>query len=138
MEWMLMPLKRYADFKGRSCRKEYWMFYLFTILSVIAAMLLFSLVGGFSGGGNGPSGFAGVVGGLLLLVWLGLFFIPSLAVTVRRLHDQDKSGWFILLSFIPYVGGIILLVFMCLKGTAGPNRFGDDPLGGERLGEIFS
>jgi uncharacterized membrane protein YhaH (DUF805 family) len=138
MDWMLMPLKRYADFSGRSCRQEYWMFYLFNILVVIAFMLLFALVGGFSGGSEGMGTFAGIIGGVLLLGWLALFFIPSIAVTVRRLHDQDKSGWFILINFIPYIGGIVVFVFMCLKGTAGPNRFGDDPLGGEKLGEIFS
>lgn len=54
-------------------------------------------------------------------------FIPGLAVQVRRFHDQDKSGWFILLGFIPYIGGLILFVFMCLEGTRGPNRFGPDP-----------
>ncbi len=138
MEWMLMPLKRYAEFTGRSCRQEYWMFYLFNILVVIGLMLLFALVGGFSGGAEGPSGLAMGVGGILLLGWLGLFFIPTIAVTVRRLHDQDKSGWFILIQFIPYVGGIIIFIFMCLKGTDGPNRFGDDPLNPQKLGDIFS
>jgi uncharacterized membrane protein YhaH (DUF805 family) len=63
---------------------------------------------------------------LLSIVGLALF-IPSLAVTVRRLHDQDKSGWLVLLPLIPLVGGIILLVFMLLEGTQGPNRFGPDP-----------
>jgi uncharacterized membrane protein YhaH (DUF805 family) len=53
--------------------------------------------------------------------------IPSIAVQVRRFHDQDKSGWFVLLNFIPSIGGIIVLVFMCLEGTRGPNRYGPDP-----------
>jgi uncharacterized membrane protein YhaH (DUF805 family) len=71
------------------------------------------------------------VGFWLGIVILGVFFlgtfIPSLAVQVRRFHDQDKSGWFILLNFVPYVGGLIVFVFMCLEGTRGPNRFGADP-----------
>ena len=57
------------------------------------------------------------------IVSLGLF-LPSLAVTVRRLHDTDRSGWWILIAFVPFVGAVVLIVFMCLPGTAGPNRFG--------------
>jgi uncharacterized membrane protein YhaH (DUF805 family) len=60
---------------------------------------------------------------------LGMF-LPSLSVAVRRLHDTNRSGWLILLGLIPLVGGIILLVFACQRGTIGPNRFGDDPLSG--------
>jgi uncharacterized membrane protein YhaH (DUF805 family) len=61
---------------------------------------------------------------LLLIVAI---IIPSLAVQVRRFHDQDKSGWFVLIGFIPFVGSLIVFVFMCLAGTDGPNRFGPDP-----------
>lgn len=72
---------------------------------------------------------------LIVLIVLGItllaIVIPSLAVQVRRFHDLDKSGWFILLNFIPYIGSIIVLVFMCMDGTRGPNRFGDDPKAGE-------
>ena len=57
------------------------------------------------------------------------FFIPSLAVTVRRLHDTDKSGWWYLISFIPFVGGIILFIFMCINSTPGSNQYGDNPKG---------
>lgn len=121
MEWMLMPLKRYADFSGRSRRKEYWMFTLFTFLVGIVAGLLGVLLGGTNE--SGPSGIFLVLVGIPILALL----IPSIAVTVRRFHDQDKSGWFYLLALIPYVGGIIVLVFMCLEGTRGPNRFGPDP-----------
>lgn len=129
LEWMLMPYKRYADFSGRSRRKEYWMFALFQfIIAIILSALLFS--GGMS---VDPTTGAPAVGttfyiGVGLLVIFGLAsFIPALAVMVRRFHDQDKSGWFALLSFIPYVGGLIVLVFMCLDGTRAPNRFGPDP-----------
>ncbi len=69
--------------------------------------------------------------GFICLILLGLYglavLIPSLAVQVRRFHDQDKSGWFILLGLIPYLGGLVLLIFMCLEGTRGRNRFGADP-----------
>lgn len=120
MEWMLMPLKRYADFQGRSRRKEYWMFFLGYL---IVAVLLGVIGGVFGSAGEGASG--------LFLVLFGIFvlaiFIPALAVQVRRFHDQDRSGWFVLLNFIPYVGGLIVLVFMVLEGTRGPNRFGPDP-----------
>lgn len=123
MEWMLMPLKRYADFNGRSRRKEYWMFFLFTVILYLIIAMIAALMGGFSGSSGQPSGLAL---GLFGVVVLGLL-IPSLAVQVRRFHDQDKSGWFVLLNFIPYIGGIVVLVFMFLEGTRGPNRFGPDP-----------
>ena len=58
-------------------------------------------------------------------------FVPGLAVTVRRFHDQDKSGWLALLGLVPYVGGIVVLVFMCLEGTKGENRYGLDPKAGD-------
>jgi uncharacterized membrane protein YhaH (DUF805 family) len=128
MEWMLMPLKRYADFSGRSRRKEYWMF----ILGFFIAMIVAGIVEGILGL-NGMVG--GVYGPLMLLLMLGLF-IPALACQVRRFHDQDKSGWFVLLGLIPLIGGLIVLVFMCLEGTKGPNRFGEDPKG--NTAESFS
>ena len=74
----------------------------------------------------------------MLVIFAIASFVPSLAVQIRRLHDQDKSGWFWLINFIPYVGGIIFLVLMCLSGTKGPNRFGDDPKGEQNMAEIFS
>lgn len=127
MEWMLMPLKRYAEFSGRSRRKEYWMFTLFQILVLIVMGVLVGITGGFDESGASTLGSAMLV--IMGLIYLGLFLIPGIAVTVRRFHDQDKSGWFYLLSFIPYVGGLIMLVFMCLEGTQGPNQYGPDPKG---------
>jgi len=76
----------------------------------------------------GLSGMIGPYGPLTLLLLLGVF-IPGLAVQVRRFHDQDKSGWFVLLALIPLVGSIAVFVFMLLEGTKGPNRFGEDPKG---------
>ncbi len=113
MEWMLLPLKRYADFSGRSSRKEYWMFFLGYLLASMVVVMVYAIAR--------PLGLLIGAAGLIAL------FIPSLAVQIRRFHDQDKSGWFALLYLIPYVGGIVVLVFMCIGGTRGPNRFGDDP-----------
>ena len=127
MEWMLMPYHRYADFQGRSGRMEYWMFQLFVVLVLTAAIIL-AVVAGVTGSASGGavSPLFLIVGGLIVVFVLGSF-IPSIAVQVRRFHDQDKSGWFILLGLIPYFGGLIMLIFMCLEGTRGPNRFGPDP-----------
>ncbi len=132
MEWMLMPLKRYADFSGRSRRKEYWMFQLFLLIVFFVLALLVGLLGGFS---EGPSGLSTVAMAIFGIAWLAII-VPGIAVTVRRFHDQDKSGWFVLLSFIPYIGGIIVLVFMFLEGTRGPNRFGPDPK--QSVTEVFN
>lgn len=119
MEWMMMPLQRYADFQGRSCRMEYWMY----TLGVIIAMIVFSVVEGVIG----LRGWVlGVYGPLTALLVLGTF-VPSLAAGFRRLHDTDRSAWFLLIGLIPFVGGIVLLVLFCLEGTQGPNRFGTAP-----------
>jgi uncharacterized membrane protein YhaH (DUF805 family) len=123
MDWMLMPLRRYADFSGRSRRKEYWMF----LLGVVIAAVVLSIVEGILG----MSGMVGgVYGPLTVLLMLGVL-VPSIACQVRRFHDQDKSGWFVLLAFIPFLGGLAVLVFMLLEGTRGDNRFGPDPKAGE-------
>ena len=119
LDWMMMPLKRYTDFAGRSRRKEYWMY----LLGVIVAAIILGIVEGVLG----LSGMVGGVYGPLTTLFLLAIIVPSIAVQVRRFHDQDKSGWFVLLSLIPFVGGLIVLVFMFLEGTKGPNRFGPDP-----------
>ena len=128
MEWMLMPYRRYADFSGRSRRMEYWMFVLLSVI-VSAISVALMIAGGFQGdfaSSDTPGGTFWLGVGLLAIWGLGSF-IPSIAVQVRRFHDQDRSGWMVLLGFIPYVGGIIVLVFMCLEGTRGANRYGPDP-----------
>lgn len=127
MEWMLMPLKRYADFNGRSRRMEYWMFQLGQMIVFIAVFAIVGLGGAATGGGDG-AGIVGVMGLLLIFaIALGLF-IPNLAVAVRRLHDQDKSGWWYLIALVPF-GSLVLFVFMLLDGTPGPNQYGPDPKG---------
>lgn len=142
MEWMLMPLKRYADFSGRSRRQEYWLFVLFTLLVYLACLVVLVVVVGFEEGTEPKPDDVPVAGlitiMLLVLVYLGLF-IPTLAVKVRRFHDQDLSGWFVLLGFIPYLGPLIVFIFMCIDGTPGPNRFGPDPQGrGDSHASIFA
>jgi len=133
MEYMLMPLKRYFDFSGRSRRKEYWMFFLFAMALYIVAMILDSMLGlggttetysDFSDGGASV-GFNSTGGILTMIVALALL-VPSIAVAVRRMHDNDKSGWFVL---IPIYGAIVVWFF---EGTRGPNRFGPDPKGGDQ------
>ncbi len=170
MEWMLMPLRRYADFSGRSRRMEYWMWILLQFLIGVAFSILMIAIAGAGIMSGDPTQLA-AVGGVVLVLYLlymlvGLvFFIPSLAVTVRRLHDTNRSGWWILAPFVPYllmivatmtlvgsvgakpdqqtvgvmalivmvfglaaaVLGIVLLVFMFLEGTKGPNKYGPDP-----------
>ena len=125
MDMMLLPLKRYADFNGRSRRAEYWMFALGIFITEFVFGALFMATGG---GRPGGSAIGAIFGLLYFVVLLGLL-IPSLAVTFRRLHDTDRSAWWILIAFIPLIGAIALLVFYCLDGTPGPNKFGPDPKG---------
>jgi len=112
---MFEAVKKYAVFSGRSRRKEYWLFFLLLTILNIVAMLIDRAMG---------------IVTLQGIVVLGLL-IPNIAVSVRRLHDRDKSGWWVLLIFIPLIGAIILIVWFCLRGTVGKNRFGDDPLADE-------
>jgi len=134
MEWMLMPLRRYADFSGRSRRKEYWMFALgIFLIAVIPVTLLYivALAAAFGSAGGAGGGILVTLLSLVILLLSLALIVPAIAVQVRRFHDQDKSGWFVLINFVPYVGGLVVLVFMCLEGTRGPNRFGPDPKAGE-------
>ena len=118
-DFMMLPLKRYADFSGRARRMEYWMFWVLNIIvSVVAAII--DLVLGTSTIIGGAAGAASALAGLALL-------IPGLAVTVRRLHDTDKSGWWFFIILIPLIGFIVLLVFMFQSGTSGDNKYGPNP-----------
>ncbi|MXY98580.1 MAG: DUF805 domain-containing protein [Gemmatimonadetes bacterium] len=120
MHWYIDVLKKYAVFEGRARRKEYWMFFLFSVVIVTILTVIDEFMGlKFELGGED-------LGFLSTLYYLGIA-IPYLAVIVRRLHDTDRSGWWILISLIPLIGGIILLVFTIIEGTKGDNRFGPDP-----------
>ena len=118
MKWFLIVLKKYADFTGRAQRAEYWFFTLFSLLFFLALSLVDGAVGLF----NAAYGL-GLLGGLFVLAMI----IPSIAVSVRRLHDTSRSGWWLLISLIPLIGGIVLLVFVCLDSTPGTNAYGPNP-----------
>lgn len=177
MEWMLMPLKRYADFSGRSRRMEYWMWVVFQFLIGIVFVILMVALGGAALMRGDMAGLMAMGGVLIILYLLYLllslvFLVPNLAVTIRRLHDTDRSGWWIMLFWGPYllmiantymmgakmagggdpatggtvnlvlslaflVGALVLLVFMFLEGTRGPNRYGPDPKG-QNAGQVFA
>ena len=135
MYWMLLPLRRYAQFTGRSRPKEYWMFVLFMVLaSILVSVVDFMLGFGATTSSHEvtPYGFwAGWSygsGGPLLALFALAMVIPSLAVGVRRLHDSGRSGWWLLIGSVPLVGALVLLIFMIIGGTHGPNRFGPDPV----------
>lgn len=112
-----MALRRYAEFSGRSRRKEYWFFTLFFVLGSFAAVAIDMVTGTL----DEDTGI-GVVGSLLTL---GLL-LPSPAVTVRRLHDTGLSGWWVLLFFVPLIG-LVGFYFMVKDGDRGDHRFGADP-----------
>ena len=120
MNWYLEALRKYATFEGRARRKEYWFFILFNVLAVVVLGII-DVVLGTSSKETG----LGLLSGLYLLAVL----LPALAVTVRRLHDTDRSGWWILINFIPVIGAFVLLIFTLLDGTPGSNRFGPSPKG---------
>ena len=107
MEWYVGPLRKYAEFSGRASRKEFWLFALGNIV-IVLVLLLF-------------------VPPLAMLYWLGTL-VPYWAVWVRRLHDTNRDGYWILFSMIPLVGVIGMTVIMCSKGTDGRNDYGPDPL----------
>jgi uncharacterized membrane protein YhaH (DUF805 family) len=114
----------YVGFTGRASRSEYWFFVLSYVLATMAVAVVCTLLGGST------------------LLWIGIgivmlgVLLPSLAAQVRRLHDTNASGWWLLLMFIPYAGGLIMLVWYCIPGTQGENRFGHDPLQ-QNVAEVF-
>jgi uncharacterized membrane protein YhaH (DUF805 family) len=118
VSWYLEALKKYAVFSGRARRMEYWYFVLFNLIVLIVLELIDALLGTF----NFVQGI-----GLLSGIYSLAVIIPSLAVTVRRLHDIDRTGWWILINLIPLIGTIVLLVFALTPGTPGSNRYGPDP-----------
>lgn len=118
MDWYLKVLRNYAVFSGRARRKEYWMFVLFNIIFAIVAMILDRILGLAIGGiGYGP----------IYLIYILATIIPSLAVSVRRLHDIGKSGWWIFINLIPFVGFIWFLILLIKEGTPAANEYGPNP-----------
>jgi len=109
-----LGFSNYVNFSGRACRSEFWYWFLFYAIGMLASGAIDRWI-------VGPPF---ILDGIFFLAT----FLPGLSVSVRRLHDLDRSGWWMLLDLIPLVGGIILIFWFCMKGTDGPNRFGPDRL----------
>ena len=126
--------KKYAKFKGRSRRKEYWLAWLMNMIITLVMMVIMyaPIISDIVNYGeptmDSAAGAGIIIIALVLYIYVLALMIPSIAMTVRRLHDIGKSGWFCLIAFIPF-GGIILFVFECMDGNPGPNRYGPDPKG---------
>jgi uncharacterized membrane protein YhaH (DUF805 family) len=118
MNWYIKVLKNYAVFGGRAQRSEYWYFALFNILANIGLFLIDGVLGTLN-----PEIGLGLLGGIYVLA----IIIPGIAVTIRRLHDTNRSGWWSLVVFIPVIGVIALLVLMVLDSTPGNNKYGPNP-----------
>jgi uncharacterized membrane protein YhaH (DUF805 family) len=127
MPLMFQPFVKYADFDGRARRSEYWLFSLFNWIVLFGAVIVSAVLRIGSEPGQVSPG-AMTISLLLLLYYLAAF-IPGLAVAVRRLHDSDKSGFWLFLAFLPVVGGLVIFIFTLLDGTEGDNRYGPDPKG---------
>ena len=158
VDWAKRPIQKYADFSGRAPRAEYWWY----TLAIVVAAIVIGLVEGMLG----LSGAVGTYGPISLIFMLALL-VPGLAVTARRLHDTNRSGWWMLIAVVPYalmailavmaagagsmaglagaglvgilalIGAIVLLVFMVLPGTRGTNNYGPDPYGAD-VEQVFA
>lgn len=120
MYWYLQAWKKFADFKGRAQRKEYWYFILFNALAYLGLLLIVGLLAQ-----SNPT-----VGNVI--VWLYVIYylaaiIPWLSVSVRRLHDTNSSGLWLFINFVPLIGGIFFLIFMAQDSQPGDNQYGPNP-----------
>ncbi len=117
MDWYIQAWKQFGDFSGRSQRSAYWYFLLFNMVIAFALSFL--------------DGFLGLAGDLGIGPLYGLYFlavlIPGLAVSIRRLHDTGRTGWWYLMIFVPFFGAIVLLVFFCQDSQPGDNQYGPNP-----------
>ncbi|WP_452219885.1 DUF805 domain-containing protein [Lacinutrix salivirga] len=121
MNWYLKVIRdNYANFTGRARRQEYWMFTLFHIIFIVSLAFVGAYVAEFNDSG---------IGFIPLGLYMLATFIPALALASRRLHDIGKTGWYYLVRFIPYIGGIWFLILMVQNGNVGPNQYGPDPKG---------
>lgn len=118
-------LSKYSDFSGRAMRSEYWWWTLFVFLLTIATGIIDQLA---ISPGLGYEPFADETPEILTMIVSLALLIPGLAVAVRRLHDTERSGWWLLIMFVPLIGLLVLIYWFVLRGTEGPNRFGPDPL----------
>lgn len=122
MKWYIKVLKQYANFEGRARRKEYWMFFLINLLIYFALAFAGGAVFGF----NPEAGMASA-GMFLPMLYSLAVLLPSIAVGVRRLHDTGRSGWWLLISFIPVIGPIVLIVFFVQDSQPSTNQYGENP-----------
>jgi len=118
MEWYLCVLKKYDEFNGRACKKEFYMFIIYNLIFVTLAIAIDNLTGTTA---------AGLPYGLFNYLYILVVIIPVLAVVIRRLHDVGKSGWFLLIILIPIIGIIWLLILLCGEGIKGENKYGLNP-----------
>ncbi|MDY0415686.1 MAG: DUF805 domain-containing protein [Gammaproteobacteria bacterium] len=120
MNWYLDVLKQYAIFSGRARRKEYWYFILFNLIISIVLAAIDGAMGSYS---------AGTGMGLLGSVYTLAILLPGIGVSIRRLHDTGRSGWWMLVGFVPLIGVLVLLVFMAQDSKPGQNQYGANPKG---------
>lgn len=118
MNWYIEVLKKYAVFNGRARRKEYWYYYLFYMLIYIVLIIIDVVAGTFSAEAG-----MGLLSGIYTLAVL----IPSIAVGVRRLHDTNRSGWWLFIGLIPIIGAIVLIVFLASDSKPEENQYGPNP-----------
>lgn len=122
MKYLLDPIfKQYVDFKTRANRKQFWLWTLWTVIIYIVFQIFIAI-----GGAMESSLITGVFSVLFILFNLAIL-LPNLAISVRRLHDIDRSGWWVLIGLIPFIGAVVLLIFDLLPGTPEENRFGPVP-----------
>jgi uncharacterized membrane protein YhaH (DUF805 family) len=117
MNWYLDAWKNYVNFQGRSRRQAYWMFVLFNIIAAVIAGIIDNVLGLAGAEGYGP---ISAIYGLAV-------FIPGLALAIRRLHDTGRTGWWMLLGFLPVIGIIILIIFFVQDSQPGSNPYGPNP-----------
>jgi len=119
MNWYLSAVKKYAVFSGRARRKEYWYFMLFYVIGAVILGFIDGLLGTF----DVDSGM-----GIISSIYVLGMIIPSIAVGVRRLHDTDRKGWWLLLYFVPFIGPIVLIIFFAQQSYLGENKYGPNPI----------
>jgi uncharacterized membrane protein YhaH (DUF805 family) len=122
----------YTNFGGRARRSEYWWFYLFSIIVNIVLDIMMEV-----GGGRGSDNPIALIGSIAAVVWGLGTILPQLAVGVRRLHDSDRSGWWLLLWCIPIIGWIILIIWLCQPSVSGTNKYGPNPINPIDVAKVF-
>ena len=132
MKWYFKAFRQYADFGGRASRKEYWIFTLCNFIVSIIVLLPGMLILNYSGNPELVTAYGHAYYSIgidpVYGVFLLLTLIPTLAIVVRRLHDISKNGWMILIIFVPFIGGIWLLILLLAKGKPGENEYGPAPM----------